>query len=91
MISVCIDLMFSSLDFYDRIDAVRACGIDTVEFWKWSNKDIEKIAASGAKVSIFNLDCRDEKLSYDLSRGILNAGRTEDFLSALRPVLGSYF
>ena len=90
MISVCIDMMFSSLDFYDRIDAVRACGIDTVEFWKWSNKDIEKIAVSGAKVSIFNLDCRDEKLSYDLSRGILNAGRTEDFLSALRESIPVY-
>lgn len=90
MVSVCIDMMFSGLDFYDRIDAVRACGIDTVEFWKWSNKDVERIAASGAKVSIFNLDSRDEKLSYDLSRGILNDGRVEDFLAALRESIPVY-
>ena len=90
MVSVCIDMMFANLDFYDRIDAVRACGIDTVEFWKWSNKDIERIVASGAEVSIFNIDCRDEKLSYDLSRGILNDGRVEDFLSALRESIPVY-
>lgn len=82
-ISVCIDMMFSYCNFYERIDQVRACGIDTVEFWKWSNKDLEKIAASGIDVSIFNVDSADEQLSYDLSRGILNDGREQDFLRAL--------
>ena len=82
-ISVCIDMMFSYCNFYERIDQVRACGIDTVEFWKWSNKDLEKIAASGINVSIFNVDSADEQLSYDLSRGILNDGREQDFLRAL--------
>lgn len=82
-ISVCIDMMFSYCDFYERIAEVKKCGIDTVEFWKWSNKDIEKIAASQTKVSIFNLDCRDEKLSFDISRGIINDGRRDDFLHAL--------
>lgn len=41
--SVCIDMMFSGLDFYDRFAGVKACGIDTVEFWKWSDKDIPRI------------------------------------------------
>ena len=36
-------MMFSHLDFYDRIGAVKKCGIDTVEFWKWTNKDIDKV------------------------------------------------
>lgn len=82
-VSVCIDMMFAYCDFYERFDAVKRCGFDTVEFWKWSNKDIDRIKASGMNVSIFNLDSRDEKLSYDLSRGILNDGRAEDFLCAL--------
>ena len=90
MVSVCIDMMFSTLDFYDRIDAVRACGIDTVEFWKWSNKDVERIAASGVGVSIFNLDSRDEQLSYRLSRGILNEGDVDGFLTALRESIPVY-
>ncbi len=68
-------MMFSHLEFYDRIEAVKTCGIDTVEFWKWSNKDIKRIKDSGVTVSIFNMDSADEQLSYDLSRGILNSGR----------------
>lgn len=90
MVSICIDMMFSHLDFYDRIEAVKSCGIDTVEFWKWSNKDIQRIKESNVHVSIFNLDSSDEQLSYDLSRGILNDGRTEDFLSALRESIPVY-
>lgn len=83
MISVCIDMMFSDFEFFDRIEEVKRCGIDTVEFWKWSNKDIDKIVSLGTRVSVFNLDSADEKLSYDLSRGIINDGRAEDFVSAL--------
>lgn len=90
MVSVCIDMMFSNLDFYDRIRAVQSCGIDTVEFWKWSNKDIEKIKKSGIKVSIFNIDSRDEQRSYRLSRGILNEGDTDGFLLALRESIPVY-
>ena len=41
-ISVCIDMMFSYLDFMDRFDAVKDSGINTVEFWKWTNKDIDE-------------------------------------------------
>ena len=86
-ISCCIDMMFSHLDFYDRFAAVKKCGIDTVEFWKWTNKDIDRICEIINKeklgVSIFNMDSSDENLSYDLSRGILNAGRSEEFVSAL--------
>lgn len=89
-VSVCIDMMFSHLDFYDRIDAVKKCGIDTVEFWKWSNKDIGKIKNSGARVSIFNMDSADEQLSYDLSRGILNSGRVDDFVAALKESIPVY-
>ena len=44
-ISCCIDMMFSQTDFYDRISAVKSCGIDTIEFWKWTNKDIDRVKA----------------------------------------------
>lgn len=89
-ISVCIDMMFAYLDFYDRFEAVKNCGIDTVEFWKWTNKDIDKIVKSGQQVSIFNLDSTDEQLSYDLSRGIINSGRVDDFIKALKESIPVY-
>lgn len=89
-ISACIDMMFSYCEFYDRFDEVKKCGINTVEFWKWTNKDIDSIVKSGMDVSIFNIDSTDEKLSYDLSRGILNAGRAEEFVKALEESIPVY-
>ncbi|MBR0277496.1 MAG: TIM barrel protein [Clostridia bacterium] len=89
-VSVCIDMMFSYCDFYERIEEVKKCGINTIEFWKWSNKDINKIVESKMDVSIFNMDCKDEKLSYDLSRGIINAGKKDEFISALKESIPVY-
>ena len=93
-ISVCIDMMFSRYDFYDRIGAVSDCGINAIEFWKWTNKDIDRIVSllqeKQMKVSIFNIDSHDEQLSYDLSRGILNDGRVEEFLKALEESIPVY-
>lgn len=90
MLSACIDMMFSYCDFYDRPAEVKKCGINTIEFWKWSNKDIDRIIKSGMDISIFNIDSEDEKLSYDLSRGILNDGRCDDFLKALNESIPVY-
>lgn len=88
--SICIDMMYSYIDFYDRIDEVKKAGIDTIEFWKWSNKDIDRIVDSSIKVSIFNMDSSNEQLSYDLSRGVMNDGRAEDFVSALNESIPVY-
>lgn len=90
MISVCIDMMFSYCNFYERLNEVKKCGFDTIEFWKWSNKNIDEILKSGLNVSVFNIDSKDEKLSYDLSRGILNDGRVEEFISALNESISIY-
>lgn len=93
-VSCCIDMMFSGFDFYDRLHEVKKCGIDTVEFWKWTNKDVDKIKnildENQMRLSIFNIDSTNEVLSYDLSRGILNAGRAEEFVSALSESIPVY-
>ena len=93
-VSCCIDMMFSEFDFYDRLHEVKKCGIDTVEFWKWTNKDVDKIKnildKNQMRLSIFNIDSTNEVLSYDLSRGILNAGRAEEFVSALSESIPVY-
>lgn len=89
-ISACVDMMFSYCDFYDRFAEVKNCGINTIEFWKWTNKDIDRVVESGMDVSIFNIDSADDQLSYDLSRGILNDGRVNDFLKALSESIPVY-
>lgn len=87
-------MMFSDLDFYDRISAVHQCGINTIEFWKWTNKDIDKVVdllnKYNMNLSIFNIDSTNEKLSADLARGILNDGRDEDFVKALKESIPVY-
>jgi hydroxypyruvate isomerase len=93
-ISTCIDMMFASMDFYDRFAAAKNSGIGAVEFWKWSNKDLDKVRnlldQHQLGFSVFNIDCRDEQLSWDLSRGILNRGRRQELLSALRESIPVY-
>ena len=89
-ISVCIDMMFSYCDFYKRPEEVKKCGIGAIEFWKWTNKDINSLVESKMTVSVFNIDSKNEKLSYDLSRGILNDGRAEDFSYALNESIPVY-
>ncbi len=93
-ISCCIDMMYSYCDFYDRFKEVKKSGINTVEFWKWTNKDIDRICDilknEDMSVSVFNIDSTDETLSYDLSRGILNTGRCDDFLQALSESIPVY-
>ena len=85
--SACIDMMYPECDFVDRISAAKADGVDAVEFWKWTGKDIDSIKNKteelGLGVALFNIDSVDEQLSYDLSRGILSHGRTDDFIRAL--------
>lgn len=83
-------MMYSYLDFDKRIIEAKNSGADAVEFWKWTNKDIGAIKQSGVPVSVFNIDSKDEALSYDLSRGILNSGRSDDFLHALEESIPVY-
>lgn len=93
-VSACIDMMFSGLDFYDRFAAVKASGIGAVEFWKWSNKDLNRVRGlldrHGLDFTVFNIDSRDKRLSRDLSRGILNLGRKDELLSALKESVPVY-
>ncbi|WP_323013107.1 hydroxypyruvate isomerase family protein [Devosia sp.] len=47
-LSACIEWLFSdaSDDFAERIRLAKAAGLDAVEFWFWSNKDLDAIAAA---------------------------------------------
>ena len=89
-ISVCVDMMFAPSTFNEKLIRCKNCNFKTIEFWKWSNKNLNEIINSGLNVSIFNLDSSNDKLSYDLSRGIINDGRVDDFISALNDSVPVY-
>ncbi len=87
-------MMFSAHDFYDRFKLAKESGAKAVEFWRWSNKDLdrvcEELSKNGLSFAIFNLDSSDEKLSSDLLRGILNQGRKEELKKALEESIPVY-
>lgn len=43
-ISICLDALFAGKDIIQSMKDVKSCGIDTVEFWGWWDKDIKRIA-----------------------------------------------
>lgn len=85
--SVCIDMMYANAPFDQRPSLAKCDGADAVEFWKWSNKDINLLADNLRELSLdaclMNLDSADEGLSYDMSRGLLSNRRAEDLIRAI--------
>ena len=41
--SICLELIYEDLPFLDRLDRVAAYGFETVEFWTWSDKNLEAV------------------------------------------------
>ncbi len=85
--SCCIDMMYASLTFEERIAQTARDGADAVEFWKWSNKDIPLVKRlleeNNLKCALCNLDSADETLDAALMRGILSHRRTDELVSAI--------
>lgn len=51
--SACIEWLFAEVgDFPDRVRAAKAAGLDGVEFWAWSNKDIDALGAAVRETGI---------------------------------------
>lgn len=49
-LSVCAEMVFLDLPFIERVKKIHALGFG-VEIWDWSNKDLDAIVATGAKIT----------------------------------------
>lgn len=58
----CIDTLFTELPFYDRFQAAKDAGFESIEFWSWDDKDAQRMKAAadaaGIKISGFNGDSK---------------------------------
>lgn len=85
--SCCIDMMYDGLDISDRVRAAKNDSVGAVEFWKWSDKDVDLLRKildeTGMKAALCNLDSSDKDLSAALMRGILSHRRVEDLKRAI--------
>jgi hydroxypyruvate isomerase len=56
----CIEPMYSELAFLDRFEAAKKDGFEFVEFWSWTDKDLDAVKTrasdAGIKISGFNGD-----------------------------------
>ena len=50
--SACIEPMYSELPFLDRFQAAKDDGFDFVEFWGWTDKDLDAVKAAAEKAGI---------------------------------------
>ena len=58
--SACIEPMYSEIPFLDRFQAAKDDGFEFVEFWSWTDKDLDAVKAAaeaaGIGISGFNGD-----------------------------------
>lgn len=50
--SACIEPMYGELPFLERFQAARDDGFDFVEFWSWTDKDLDAVKAAAADAGI---------------------------------------
>ncbi len=50
--SACIEPMYSEIPFLDRFQAAKDDGFDFVEFWSWTDKDLDAVKAAAEKAGI---------------------------------------
>jgi len=88
-LSACIEMLFPEIDeFSQRIPAAAEAGLDAVEFWGYSDKDLKAIAAAcqatGLPVAAMALESPEGMLDYRLADKF--AETTQQAIAALQAV-----
>ena len=50
--SACIEPMYSEIPFLDRFQAAKDDGFEFVEFWSWTDKDLDAVKAAAERAGI---------------------------------------
>ena len=88
-LSACIEMLFAEIhEFSQRIPAAAEAGLDGVEFWSYSNKDLEAIASAcqntGLPVAAMTVEAPEGMLDHRLADQFAEA--TQQALSAAQAV-----
>ena len=75
----CIETLYTEIPFLDRFQAAKRDGFGAVEFWSWTDKDLDAVKAAaesaGIAVSGFN---------GDAAFSLINPAQKNDYLAFLR-------
>ncbi|SDX62611.1 hydroxypyruvate isomerase family protein [Paenibacillus sp. CF384] len=83
-LSVCLDALYNGKDFFASLEEVRAIGYDTVEFWSWWDKDVERLAqlASDYNMTIASMCVKSANLVDESLREAYLEGLRESIAAA---------
>lgn len=92
-LSACIEMLFGEHPFEERFAAAKACGLETVEFWGWENKNLEAVGRlldqNGLKLAAFCVGSRDSAVAAEWnSKRLLDRSGIQAFVSAVRESAG---
>lgn len=77
--SACIEPMYSELPFLDRFQAAKDDGFDFVEFWGWTDKDLDAVKAAADKAGI-----GISGFNGDAELSLIDPEQKDDYLAFLR-------
>lgn len=87
-LSVCTETVYCHEDFNNRIEKISKIGINTIEFWQWSNKDLKdmhnKLEQNNVNLLGFCIDSENSDISKFISNTALNTNCTDKLLTAVR-------
>ncbi len=84
-LSACIEMLFPEIDeFSQRIPATAEAGLDGVEFWSHSNKDLDAVASAGQ-----NTDLPLTAMIADAPEGMLDHRLADQFAEATQQAIAA--
>lgn len=75
----CIEPMYAELPFLERFQAAKDDGFDYVEFWSWTDKDLDAVKAAADKA-----DIRISGFNGDADYSLIDPAHKELYLAFLR-------
>lgn len=76
--SVCIDALFSGMDFIESASKIKKSGINTLEFWTWWDRDIDGVLMAKNRLGINILGFCTRFIS------LTDASKREEYLEGIK-------
>jgi hydroxypyruvate isomerase len=91
-LSACIEMLFNEYDMYDRPASAKAAGLEAIEFWGWTNKDLaamgEAVNRAGVKIAACAVGTKDKARGKAIGElGILDRRNVQIFVENVQETI----
>ncbi len=83
--SICTDIMYKGLSFSQKIKEIEKSGFTAVEFWRWTDKNIDEIAKATENMEVvcFCIDSCDRNIMEKIGQYMLTSRHKEELKAAV--------